>query len=119
MLTLRSLGDLQSYLSGVKLRANHHAPTVTDVLNHLLAAVLRYADRDSLHCRTWRGHPTNVLRFTLADTPFALRYNHRGVIEVRTPNEYGQVLGTFNNETNRLDTESFIAHLANADLTQV
>jgi hypothetical protein len=116
---LNSLDNLQQYIQGVKRRAKCHGLAVIEVLNHLLGAVLRYCEPASLRCRTWSGRPTNVLRFTLAGTPYSLRYNHNGTIELRTPNEYGQVLRAFSNTDDRSSVERFVAQLAGANLDEV
>ena len=59
---LNSVGELQTYLTGIIGRARHHAPEIEGILLTLTGAVVLRKDANSpLEARSWNGSLANVL----------------------------------------------------------
>jgi hypothetical protein len=93
------IAALQQYLSGVVVRAGHHAPNITEVIGPLTVAVILKHDSGSLEYREYAGNPTNILRFKILGRAYSLAYNHQhgGRIEAREDSDTGPVRQWFTN----------------------
>ena len=98
---LNSVGDLQTYLTGIINRASHHAPEIEEVILSLVGAVVLFKDTETpLEARSWRGSLANVLWVTHNGQRYAFTYNHdSGQIDIKRGSTRGIVVGSFDNQT--------------------
>ena len=106
--------DLQEYLDGVISRADCHAQNVREIVLPLIGhVILRGSD---IEVKTYDGHTTNILWFTMNEKRFCFLYehpsgSHDGRIVLKNRTMYGDVVATFNNETTIKEIESIFANL--------
>jgi len=99
-LTVSDLETLETYLSGVMDRSEHHADSVGAIALALIGAVLWRKDPEPIEVRTYNGQTANILWVQIAGQRYALAYNHHeGCIELRERTQTGDVLFRFDNNT--------------------
>lgn len=96
---IRGLAGLREYLERAVGRAEHHAPSIVEVMGHLVVAVILYHEKDSMVCRTYAGKTANILRFRVNGKDYAFRHNHAsgGSVELHENDEHGPVTQAFTN----------------------
>jgi hypothetical protein len=99
-LTVADLETLETYLSGVMNRSEHHAETVGAIALALIGAVLWKKDPAPIEVRTDAGKLANILWVQIGGRRFVLAYNHReNCIELRDRTLRGDALFRFDNNT--------------------
>ena len=96
-LTVDTTAILSQYVNGVMSRSDHHAQNISEVILAIIGAVIWKATSD-VKVRTYNGETANVLWMSIEQKDFAFTYNHQnGVIELRSGNQNGSILATFDN----------------------
>jgi hypothetical protein len=104
------VGVLKEYISGVMLRADHHAKGVGEVCLAIVGAVVWKADRFEVLER--EGKMANALWLHVGRKRYLLSYNHdSGEIEVKDKSTQGVVLTSFSDETPISEVKSFFNNL--------
>jgi len=98
-ISIDSIETLQTYLSGVMDRADHHAGQVEGVALALLGAVV-WRSTGEISVREYAGRPANILWFFVGKERYGLVYNHENFkIELRERTQGGNAIAEFNNST--------------------
>ncbi|MFL3663009.1 MAG: hypothetical protein ACJ04Q_03335 [Flavobacteriales bacterium] len=98
-ISIDSIQTLQTYLSGVMGRAEHHAGQVEGVALALLGAVV-WRSTGEIAVREYAGNPANIIWFYVGSEKYALVYNHSTEkIELRERTQGGTTLAEFDNRT--------------------
>ena len=98
-ISIDSIQTLQTYLSGVMGRADHHAGQVEGVALALLGAVV-WRSTGEISVREYAGNPANIIWFFVGEQRYALVYNHSTEkIELRERTQGGNLLAEFDNDT--------------------
>ena len=99
-LTVKDVDSLHEYISGVMLRADHHAGNVEEITLALAGAILWRKDDANIKVMAYGGSTKNVLWVTIGGTKYALSYNHDAEkIEMRENSTQGATVHTFDNST--------------------
>ena len=99
-LTVADLETLESYLTGVLNRSEHHAETVGAIALALIGAVLWRKDATPIEVRTYDGKTANILWVQISGMRYALAYNHKKeCIELRERTQNGRTIAQFDNDT--------------------
>jgi Integron cassette protein VCH_CASS1 chain len=111
-LTVADLNTLESYLSGVLNRSNHHAETVGGIALALIGAVLWRKDAVPIQVRTYDGRAANILWVQISGQRYALAYNHkRECIELRQRTQNGRTVARFDNSTSVAEVQRIFGSL--------
>lgn len=111
-LTVADLETLETYLSGVLNRSQHHAETVGAIALALIGAVLWRKDAEPIEVRTHDGSPANILWVQISGRRYALAYNHKDeCIELRDRTLRGEALFRFDNNTPVTEVQRIFANL--------
>ena len=98
-ISIDSIQTLQTYLSGVMGRADHHAGQVEGVALALLGAVV-WRSTGEISVREYAGNPANIIWFFVGKERYALVYNHENFkIELRERTQGGNSIAEFDNST--------------------
>tara|TARA_R110002072_G_scaffold131513_3_gene271059 strand:+ start:415 stop:753 length:339 start_codon:yes stop_codon:yes gene_type:complete len=98
-ISIDSIETLQTYLSGVMGRADHHAGAVEGVSLALLGAVV-WRSTGEISVKQNKGNTANIIWFFVNENRFALAYNHATEkIELRERTQSGNALAEFDNST--------------------
>ncbi len=98
-ISIDSIQTLQTYLSGVMGRAEHHAGQVEGVALALLGAVV-WRSTGEISVREYAGNPANIIWFFVGEQRYALVYNHSTEkIELRERTQGGNAIAEFDNST--------------------
>lgn len=98
-ISIDSIETLQTYLSGVMGRADHHAGQVEGVALALLGAVV-WKSTGEIAVREYAGNPANIIWFYVGKMKYALVYNHSTEkIELRERTQGGTTIAKFDNNS--------------------
>lgn len=98
---ITSLKQLKDYLSGVNERAEHHAQNVDNIADYLIGHIIRIKDDKDMEVMVKDADMKNVLWVHIRGNRYAFSYNHDDVkIEVRDGSIKGDVIGSFDNQSN-------------------
>lgn len=111
-LTVGDLETLESYLSGVMNRSEHHANTVGATALALIGAVLWKKDDVPIEVRTYDGRTANILWVQINGQRYALAYNHHEeCIELRERAQNGRVVASFTNDNSVIEVRDIFERL--------
>lgn len=110
---IATIDQLQTYLSGVSARADHHAQGVSEVVLAIAGAVVLFKDPGTdLQILVREGNTGNVLWLHIGGERYAISYNHRDqAVEVRERTTRGDALASFDNHSTAGDVTRFFAGL--------
>lgn len=101
---------LKEYISGVMVRAEHHAKGVGEVCLAIAGAIVWKADKIEVLER--EGKMANALWLYSEGKRYVLSYNHTsGEIEVKDKSTQGVVLASFSDETPTSEVKRFFNNL--------
>lgn len=91
---------LQTYLSGVMDRADHHATGVNEIALTLVGAIVWAKDEEPIQVLTREGAMKNVLWVRINGVRYAFSYNHQNrSIGMHQDSTNGMLIYSFSNET--------------------
>jgi len=91
---------LKQYITGVMLRADHHADEVKAVALTIAGAIIWKKDAGPIKALTLKGEMKNVLWVPINGKNYAFSYNHvNGTIEMRKKSTQGDAIKSFSNKT--------------------
>lgn len=110
-ITIDKIEALNEYFNGVMNRADHHADSVNEVVLALIGGVVWRAEGD-FEVKEYAGAPANILWMTVSDKRYCFKFNHQtGKIECLAGGHNGDVITTFDNDTNISEVKNFFAKL--------
>jgi hypothetical protein len=104
MITINSIGDVQSYLRRIRVKSDHHANNVRDLIERLSCAV--FTKYPKAMVREYMGQMGNILYIVGENTnkKYYFKYNHdEQSIDIRENSPYGTLIKRFTNNTPSLE----------------
>jgi len=98
---IKSVEELQEYLSRISGHATQRARNVNQVILALAGAVVLFKDPGThLEILTRHGNRKNVLFLTINGTRYVFSYNHQQqTVDIKQDSLQGRVVGSFTNNT--------------------
>jgi hypothetical protein len=109
--TIESIKILQDYLSGVLVRANHHAQNVDNIALAIAGGII-WRTTNKIKVLSREGEMKNVLWLEVNSRTLCFVYDHsKGNIDVRERTIQGDVIESFNNDTPLIEIKTFFKNL--------
>ncbi len=110
---VNDVDTLKTYISGVMVRADHHANNVSSIALALAGAIVwRKDDDNAIRVMEQAGDMKNVLWVKIGGQQYAFSYKHETAsIEMRKGTTQGKVLHSFDNATPLAGVEEIFRNL--------
>ncbi len=109
---ITNLKQLKDYLNGINERAEHHAQNVDKIADYLIGHLIRIKDDKDMEVMEKDGEMKNCLWIYIRGKRYAFSYNHDNVIiEIREGSIKGEVIGSFNNQSDLESIKMFFEKL--------